>query len=1134
MNKIVKTKALVCLCGAAIALAGVSCTVDERYNADDILNSTDLSVTLFEKGLEIPLGSVDTIWVGNYVDKLVPEEVKEYLHSTEDGGYYVLVDGTYDVSDIISKLDIKSLLSEQEGFKVSDKKTVTISGIETDKLQFEGVQFGQDFQFPDFSAVLDPALPDFSESFEKKTGVIGHDIKIAADIPDQSQSITLISSSNLKSAASMAELAHLTEFNLSTLITSVPASLPDITLDAFTQPDGLKSVDAIHLVEGAGVEISVSIQNSILSSGSITPDFSVDLSDLLVLEGGNSVLDLSGLVLSAGNGFKNSQFFPITDIAAEKLFQEKTVSFSGNIVFSNDAKASTALAKAATNDLGLQISLKFVNFEVKDVHATINDILIHPEPQKYDFKMEPIKLPEEVKTVNDIVFTDNSTLEIKLEIDGLESFTELDILLDEFTVVFPEALTLSGEGVNGNTFTIPSGTSLKTVLDRTVKVERLDLSAPVNGEVSFDAELSIDFKARATGSASSLAIHNLTEDVVIKGSVTSTFGLKDIEFSLNELTYDIDVEDGTVEITNLDPSVGEFGTLTVTPELTNGNYPEILISFDVPDLGAMPLDLGDGIVFNLPDIIRFGEVDPALNFNAENNSITLKTLSSAEYKMPVTGLEITPRLADDGTYYVRSSYSVEGGIRLSEAPVHLADIQKLSAQDVVIDITVPTIKAKTVALEAFNIEIPETKYEFGDILDIKDIPDMIKKITDIDLGDLALSLNVKISNLPDFGTSKFIANIKADVPDFIVLDSPLDEHIELGSDGVISLKKDIALDLSGFDFDLMRAEGKGITGEVVVSGNFTSDHPSVDVTTISADDILVEYSVELADSKGQINLNKVAAKVDYQIDTTMKVYLPLDQLPEVIKDAKIEFPVVNFLADITTNTAIPLSLSADFTPEKDDVLYSEYMQHAELRVPYTLDYTQTQTTENVIPLNLNDIFDMRADSLLFSLNGHIESERDCVIYPAADYTVSMDYQVSLPLAFGQNTDLHLSQSISVNGLEKALEYISAIGIHAEIENTLPFGIKVSAKLLKEEDGEKVELALKQPALFELKPGDTTLADVVLSLESAEQASEISEIFFDFEVVANGAAIKPGNYLLFKKISVMLPEGVNIDPLELLK
>lgn len=1126
------SKALSLLGIAAIAAGFNSCKVDERYSSEEILK-TDLTVTLFQNGLEVPLGSVDTIWVSDLVDKYVPEDMSDILQKSEDG-YFIVIDGNLDASDLLDKVDIKELLNA-DGISVKDGSEFSLGDFSADDLSFEATQFGEEYEIPEFSSVTNPTLPSFHENFSQAAGLKDVNLDLDIKIESKTQKQTVLPKSAITTAANAADALGRTEFDLSGLVSSVPVEIPAFIIPAFDKPEQINSIESVKLMDGAGVRLSLSLENGIFSKGTLTPNIAVDLSDVLVLADGSSTLNLSALALSEDNGYAASTLVGIRSINTAKLFNEKNVTFSGAVEFSNSPTAKTSVAKSVTGDMALVLKITFVDFEVDDLVAEINPIQVAPAPTNYPIIMDPVSLPDEVKSVERIIFTDASAITLDINVDNAEIVPDLDLTADLFKVTFPSELIVEGEGVSGNTFTLPSGTSVKNHIQRTIYVRGINLPAPVDQRIIFNGNVSVEAALTAAGSVSTKKILNSAKDLSVTAKIDGAFELQDIIATIAGLSQQIDIPEKSFEINNIDPSIGNFGTFTITPELVGGQLPELVIDVNIPDFGSLPVGVGDGIVITLPDVIQFAELEPALNHDPVNHTVTIKTVEDHTYVLPIQNLTITPQKAADGTYFVRSVFGVKGGIAVSEGQVNLSEITALSGQKIAVNATTPDIKAKTIALESIEFEIPQYKYEIKDLISMNQIPEMVKKVTEVDLGDIAFSLNLDVTNLPDIGAGSFDVDLKVSLPAFVYA---LDENNNRSNS--ITIKKDISgghldftrkvgLDLSNYDFDRMRDLHQEFEGEVVLSGKVSAVNPSVDITTITTDEpVKVDYAVMLGDSDGKICLRKIAGLISYSMDYTTSMDIPFDQFPKELDNMELDLPIVSLIADVTANTAIPVGLTAELVPVKNGEEVPGFAQTLQLEAPYTLDHTTPTVKHNEVPIDFNDIFNLRPSSVNLNVHAAIDATRECVIYPAADYAVALDYSAEIPFAFGEKTRLAIEQELDIASISEYLKYTS-LGLKLEIVNTLPFGVKMGMDLIRVEDNEETVVPMEKDLKFILPAGQTSMNEVVIQPEKGVQTDNIKKLKITFEISASGVNLTPEDYLFVKNVVAVLPEGISVNP-----
>lgn len=85
-----------------------ACSADPMYNLRE--TSIDPSMTLFQDGLTIPLGSSERIRLDTLINKFGPE-ISDYLKVGKDGGYMLCYDGSFSLDDYLRSLNIVEVVA---------------------------------------------------------------------------------------------------------------------------------------------------------------------------------------------------------------------------------------------------------------------------------------------------------------------------------------------------------------------------------------------------------------------------------------------------------------------------------------------------------------------------------------------------------------------------------------------------------------------------------------------------------------------------------------------------------------------------------------------------------------------------------------------------------------------------------------------------------------------------------------------------------------------------------------------------------------------------------------------------------------------------------------------------------------
>ena len=1094
---------------AVLALIVSGCTFDELYNAENIL-AVDKTVTLFEKGIALPLvQSTSKLRVDSIVklSGLDTTQFGEYLKTDSEGNYFLSIEGQYSLDSMIDSLKLSEMV-KIDAVDFTQDFSYDLGNIDASSLKVDAQDFGQTITLDDFSSALDISIDPVSESVSKKLGLASNDYSLDYSVDPVSRNQVIMSKSSIQTAAAAA--AALGQSTVSFPDTCIPADFEAQNIPAVSLPSTIRSVSDVKLKSGAKMVVSISVRNCILSAGFIVPEISVDLSDVLVIEGVTGALDLSSLVLDKAGNFTARKEYNITGVNVSKLFSNKSIAISGN-AFLYGATASCTQAQAIAGDLGLDVNIEFVNFGIESVTCEINPVGSSVS-QDVPINIPAITLPEQVKSVSDISFTDASQLDLTIKAKNLASITGLNASLATLTVQFPAALQVSGDGVSGNTLTI-TGANLASDIHKTVKISKINLPSPVKGNITWNDKISVTAEVNVSGTVNTALLPKTdAEDVVFEAGVVANLALADFNAVINPVSQEVKVDETEIKV-ELPDGVGDFGTFTIIPE---GN-PAINISLSMPDLGGLAISAGEGVKVVLPDIVKFSSVPAALNYDQASHSITIRDIATANYSLPIEKLVVTPAKVD-GKYLVSTKYSVNGTVGIAESAVNKATVDKLSGAQIAFQASIPEIRAKSISVDELACNLDQS-FKFS-IMEAEAIPEMLVKVSEVELTDVKADLDLTIAGLPDIGNGKFEVDVTAKLPDFIH-PSTIELKGEIGQDGKFS--KQIAIegfDLSSIDFQQLKADGKALTDSIEVSGKVYAVNPSIDLNTLTGT-ITGSINAKIADSDNKIGVKSVRANVDYQLDTTMAFAL---NLGDALAGTVFDLPDVTLSADIVSNLAVPVNASASV---------NEGLYNLTLDFPYSSDPSETQTAANKFSLDLDPILNSDADTIKVDLKMALDKNRECYIETGADYALDINYGISAPVQLGENFEYNYSDTLALGDAGKTLEEVLAYtnaGIKADVDNQLPLSVAIEAELLRYDEASDSYSAIAiQPVKSDaLKAKTESKLELMLKASEGADLSGISHIRFSAKVTSNGDNLKESDYIMLKNVSVVVPDGVTIN------
>lgn len=1094
---------------AVLALIVSGCTFDELYNAENIL-AVDKTVTLFENGIAFPLVQssskmrVDSIIKQSGLDTT---QFGGYLKTDAEGNYFISIDGTYSLDSLIESLNLSEIV-KIDAVDFNQEFSYDLGNLDASSMKIEAQDFGQQLTLDDFSSALDISIDPVTETVSKPLGLASGDYSLDYNVEPVSRNQAIMSKSKIQTAAAAA--AALGQSTVSLPDTNIPVVLDAQTIPAVTLPSTIRSVSDVKVKSGAKMVVSLAVSNCILTDGTITPAISVDLSDVLVIEGVTGALDLSSLTLDKAGSYAARKEYNITGVNVSKLFSDKSITISGNASLSG-ASATCAQAQAIAGDLGLDVNIEFQNFGIASVTCEI-DPVGSSVSQDVPINIPAITLPEQVKSVSDITFTDASQLDLTIKAKNLASITGLSASLGNLTVQFPAALVVSGEGVSGNTLTI-TGANLASDIHKTVKISKINLPAPVSGKIQWSDRISVSADVNVSGTVNTALLPKTdAEDVVFEAGVVANLALADFNAVINPISQEVKIDETEIKM-ELPDGAGDFGTFTIIPE----GSPALNVSLEIPDLGGLAISAGEGIKVVLPDIVKFSFVPAALNYDQASHSITIRDIATANYSLPIEKLVVTPAKVD-GKYLVSTKYSVNGTVGIAESAVNKATVDKLSGAQIAFQASIPELRAKSISIDELACNLDQS-FKFN-IMEAEAIPEMLVKVSEVELTDVKADLDLAIAGLPDIGSGKFEVDVTAKLPDFIH-PSTIELKGEIGQDGKFS--KQIAIegfDLSSIDFQQLKADGKALTDSIEVSGKVYAVNPSINLNSLTGT-ITGSINAKIADSDNKIGVKSVRANVDYQLDTTMAFAL---NLGDALAGTVFDLPDVTLSADIVSNLAVPVNASASV---------NEGLYNLTLDFPYSSDPSETQTAANKFSLDLDPILNSDADTIKVDLKMALDKNRECYIETGADYALDINYGISAPVQLGENFEYNYSDTLALGDAGKTLEEVLAYtnaGIKADVDNQLPLSVAIEAELLRYDEASDSYSAIAiQPVKSDaLKAKTESKLELMLKASEGADLSGISHIRFSAKVTSNGDNLKESDYIMLKNVSVVVPDGVTIN------
>ena len=771
--------------------------------------------------------------------------------------------------------------------------------------------------------------------------------------------------------------------------------------------------------------------------------------------------------------FKLDDFDPVTNRST--LLTQKTV---------KDAATAASFLRMT------QVALPDVNLEVESDDAEIKGA----------------KLSDKIQSIDEINMKKGSRIKVEVSLPGA-IFSAGEITPD-VKIDLEDVLTLADGTGSLDCSSMVLSPSNNFAVSKTFEVSKLN-AAKLTQDRSVGVSGRIVAKSLTASVASASAITSDVE-VLIKLSFEN-FAVESVYGKLKDMSYSLD-DEGEKFTFDLPDEVSGFGAFTISPK----GSPAISLSLVIPEIDGVKVESKDGAVIQIPEFLKLKDVPSDFVYDEKANTILLKEMKTADYKLKIDRIEVNPQKVG-GKYMAEGRYAVKCSLGLPDERMDIYKLNGLSGQKFAIACEIPSIEAGEVTLDELSIDVDEKSSI--EVIKASDIPDMVKGVGEIILDGTTADIDLNLKNLPDIGDGRFYVDVTAQLPDFIV-PSTIDIKGEI-RDGKFSRSVKIEkIDFSKVDIEKLRKEGKSIGGDVLVKGSIKAENPSVDMEKISQS-ITGQIVMRIAGKDGKIAIDDIAAKVDYQIDSSLTV--DFFKLPDAIEGSTFDLPNAELVAKVVSNLAIPMNAKLDL---------NNGMYDLDVKFPYCEDYSTAQTVENKYSLDLNPLLTEGPEKLPVKFALNVTDDRDSHVCPDAEYDMNIDLGFKVPVKLGSECNITYSDTLDISKnaetIAKVLER-TAVKLFGTVENTMPFSVAVKVELLSCVNGTYSVIPTVEPveSILAQASGKNEFS-VGLEVTSGTDLDHLSHIRFSFTLGADGSQLNSGDYILLEGLGVRAPEGITID------
>lgn len=1211
MEKISFRRVMAFAVASAFVIVAPSC-VNNKYELSE--ENLDLNVTVFQEGVSLPLGSSESVQLKKILEMAdLSKEMQDYILHGSDG---------YSLSYKAEKpLDLSEQLSEISGAIDIDEVTVNepvkinLSGVNISTISYDGDEIDEGKNISEMFKGIGIKPIGFNKEFSVDANLRQYDLH------DVSWDINFGTFEGTPSLAKLPDIPAAAldllpdkNYTIKELNDALGIGIPDISLntefDGFEQmievpsqkfPDMIESVSEIHVSPDAKLILTIGIEDPFFTGGSIVPHLDMDLSHIFTLKGVEDGKIGADFELKEGQWSVTKEYTIETIVVEEDEWEkddegilhlikdpvkvEASGSLTDNGLSTTPARLKQWLAdpEHSSRELNISINATFDNFAVDDVTMKFKTTPFEYNVDDIEVTIPDINLPEEAKSIDNVVFTEDSKIVLDL---GAHLPEGINFEMDDLKIKFPDALVVEGAD-NQNTITFDDINLAAGNFSPTIKVSGFKVGDIVDGKIpGYKAKVAVSAHAHLNGEIHTAKIPTTPEeDLTLEGSVVGNLEVGDYKVALKE--YRVDKE--TMPSVFVDQEI----KFEVPKELADidgvsiffEDSPAVSIEISLPQdvsLGIRPLDTGFSISF--PRMLKFkiDETNDDWFVDTEEQYALVfpagRDLPSSVV-LPVESVEVKPvKDETDEKYYVKGNVKVDGALGIADGTViTMSDVTELSKEgtEVRFKAVLPKLEPKTLGISSYVSKIDET-FDL-DLLKDVDLPENLVRVGTIELDNVYLSLEVTTGeNFPGIGSdADLTVGVKVGLPDFIEVDeNRLDPDGKLSLSGrleKVSPESDVMrfaiepVHIKSLQLDKTREQLSDlpciidITGSVSLSGaSLVLDDWLGKTHEINIDAALKTVEAQTASSEegGKIKISSITGNIDYQIDPINET-IDLSDLKETLSgdnlSATIDLSTFYAAAVVETNLGVPLKAKLNIVPyyageagtavERDIVFEpSESADQTKKTTFWISNERPSDETYTYVNLDLFKLLykDETKQEMIekadISITAGTDPEHEIIFEPQAAYNLTVDYSAGLPVKFGK--DFQIMYKDTIQGIPQELGQImkyGSLGLGGVIENSLPFTVTVSVNLL---DSQENVIPMKDKAgQFKVRSCDAsgnprkTEFDLIAAIDQDVDASDVAAIEIVFKIDSKDAAGVPlseDSFIRVESLFARIPEGVTVD------
>ncbi len=1181
-----------------VAVLGTSCMNEELDMSEKDLN---LEVTPFREGIVLPIGQTEQIKLKDLL-----KDVDQEILNSVNGAYAVNISGSENFDEQLKS--ITELIPVIDAVDLSKDMTIELGDLDVSKIKVEAKTFGYATSISDkiSSPVINipsmmPQIPPVKAGL---SDFLIDESALTFNMPplDMSKEPLIALEGNIPPFIGKddIDITPYLDFFAPNLTFKDSGTYNEVL--HLELPEGISHVGEIKFADDAVVKVTLELENSFLKSGTLRPVVKMDMHKILHLEDvdgtDDDIVDLSKVLeLNKDNGYKDSAEVKLLSLNVDesdwrhvdpddphsKMVLDKPMNFAydGYIQCENLVTNRALLNESRSTNLVFRV--ESVDLSIKDVELGIDDIKIE-KTESVDLDMDFL-MPEQVDAVENVVFTDDSGLELSLKALNLDKFAELNA--DVYVKLeLPEELDVEGAKINTATgrkeLNIPyKKADLIAGTVKNVKVVGVDLPDMVvtpdgKKRVVFNDKVDVKVTAVAGGTLHSAELQELVnagKDVEFTVNAKSEIELADYDVTINGSDYRVDYTGEEIK-EEVPAEVAELERIDITLK----NDPVIDVNIYLPEIEGLTLSLSDeDLILSFPHMIRFKNLNLPEgcyhDFSDTKNNIVVRKGYPVprSLRLPIDKLVVIPEKEGE-KWYISGTVDVTGSVTLEgHLTKHVVENFTTADYKVGVEAVIPDLIPETVSLD-YVASIDE-KVDFN-VID--KLPAELVELGLIELKEnTVIALALDASQLPSLGSSKLLVDAEVKLPGFLKL---YDKNGKEYKNNIIKISEQLEDNRLEIDDIVIRALDfsnpddwkNGIKGAVEVNGSVKLQDAELDIDQWLNPDKPLKVGIDAGiktiredGSAKYIDIAKVTGKVDYKLPTegegaSGEQEISLEEVHKLIGDsgaeAVLDFNYASLALDLYTNIGVPVKGGVQILPYNEN---GELLEDLVINAPLSLNASESAAEEVATKIWLSNSKDRCPDpthynfvnadivgliralphKLVLKFDAGTDKDKECVFEPMEKYTLRVDYKFNLPLEFGE--DFNVTYKYVLEGMPEILGTVLADGnkvqLRGTITNSLPLGLDLQFNFL-DSNNKPIEAAKdcgKQyisPCESKGTPSVTKL-EAMLGLDPEADLSDIKSLELLFVVTTSeqsaGVPVDEDAFLQ-ADLQIAIPEGVTID------